>query len=204
MISFAVAVTLLIITPGPGVLSVAGIGSAFGIKKGARYICGLCLGNNLVSALVITGVSPIILSYPFARTVLTILSAAFFLYLAYKIATSGVELTFIKTKTAPGIVAGIIFQLVNPKAYAVNTAIFAGFVVEASNFLSEIATKIVIFNLIWIPIHFVWLYLGVSIVQLRLGPKTQKQTNFGMAFLLLIVVALMILFGSDPSKSVFS
>ena len=152
MISFVIGVTLLIITPGPGVLSVAGTGSSFGFQTGFRYIVGLFLGNNLVSLLVITGLAPMILSYPFARSIMILLSAAFLLYLAYKIAAFGLELAFIKTKLRPGTIAGIVFQLVNPKAYAVNTAIFSGFALTADSFLYEVVIKLLIYNLIWLPI----------------------------------------------------
>ena len=47
MIAFGLAVFLLIITPGPGVLSTAGVGAAFGWHQGLFYIAGLCLGTNL-------------------------------------------------------------------------------------------------------------------------------------------------------------
>ncbi|MEM8839697.1 MAG: LysE family translocator, partial [Pseudomonadota bacterium] len=40
MLFFAAAVFGLIITPGPGVLSTAGVGSAYGFRPGARYIAG--------------------------------------------------------------------------------------------------------------------------------------------------------------------
>ena len=38
MLTFAAAVFLLIITPGPGVLSTAGVGAAFGWRKGLFYL----------------------------------------------------------------------------------------------------------------------------------------------------------------------
>ena len=46
MIEFAIAFFFLIISPGPGVLSTAGVGSAFGYKPGARYVGGLFIGTN--------------------------------------------------------------------------------------------------------------------------------------------------------------
>ena len=44
MLSFAAAVLFLIITPGPGVLSTAGVGSGFGFRAGLGYVGGLFLG----------------------------------------------------------------------------------------------------------------------------------------------------------------
>ncbi|MGB0853473.1 MAG: LysE family translocator, partial [Pikeienuella sp.] len=36
MLTFAAAVFFLLITPGPGVLSLAGVGASFGYRAGAR------------------------------------------------------------------------------------------------------------------------------------------------------------------------
>ena len=55
MLTFALAVFLLIITPGPGVLSTAGVGAAFGWRQGLYYVGGLCAGTNLVALAVIQG-----------------------------------------------------------------------------------------------------------------------------------------------------
>jgi threonine/homoserine/homoserine lactone efflux protein len=46
MLTFAITVFLLIVTPGPGVLSTAGFGAAYGYKKSLRYVFGLFLGTT--------------------------------------------------------------------------------------------------------------------------------------------------------------
>jgi len=43
MLTFTLAVFLLIITPGPGVLSLGGVGAAYGWRQGFRYLFGLFL-----------------------------------------------------------------------------------------------------------------------------------------------------------------
>ncbi|HEC70944.1 MAG TPA: LysE family translocator, partial [Roseobacter sp.] len=40
MLQFALAVFFLIVTPGPGVLSTAGVGAAFGFRAGLAYVVG--------------------------------------------------------------------------------------------------------------------------------------------------------------------
>ena len=86
MLTFAAAVFLLIITPGPGVLSTAGVGAAFGWRQGLFYVGGLCAGTNLVSLAVISGLAAIILAEPVVRTVLLFASSAYLGYLALRIA----------------------------------------------------------------------------------------------------------------------
>ena len=69
MIIFAFGVFFLIITPGPGVLSTAGVGTAYGFRSGIRYVFGLFLGTNIVALLVISGLASVIFSYPIVRII---------------------------------------------------------------------------------------------------------------------------------------
>ena len=59
-------------------------------------------------------------------------------------------------------------------------------------FALETTLKLIIFNLVWIPTHFVWLYSGVKLNTLNLSNNTQRLINLFMAGCLLTVVALSI------------
>lgn len=190
MLSFAAAVFFLIITPGPGVLSTAGVGAAYGARGGLRYVAGLWIGNNLVLAAVITGLAAIVLSVPVVRWVLMALSMGYLVYLAARIAFAGAKVAFIEAKSAPGIRAGVLLQAINPKAYAVNTAFVSAFSYAPGNLLFETATKALIINVIWIPIHLAWLWAGVALHRLDLSDRTQRAINIGMAASMLAVVLL--------------
>lgn len=190
MITFALAVFALIITPGPGVLSVAGVGSAFGFAPGARYIGGLFVGNNLVALAVVSGMAAIIQANENIRVVLMVASVGYLTYLAYRIAFAGSRIGFSEANKAPGFWSGLILQPVNPKAYAVNTAFFTGFPFWPQSLFVETALKIVILNMIWLPIHFIWLYAGMALHRLDLDPRVQRRINFAMAASLLAAVAL--------------
>ncbi len=190
MLTFAAAVFFLIITPGPGVLSAAGVGSGFGYRPGVRYVGGLFVGNNLVALAVVSGIAAIVLSLPGMRTVLLYASAAYLLYLALKIAFSGSRIAFIHAERAPGFFNGVALQAINPKAYAVNTAFFSGFAFWPSNLLTETIIKFAILNAIWVPIHFLWLAAGVTVRRFELGQRAQFAINVVMAISMLAVVAL--------------
>jgi len=103
---------LLIITPGPGVLSLAGVGAAYGFRAGLRYFTGLFIGTNLVALAVVTGLAALILASTAIRTVLMIASTAYLLYLAYKIATAGSRIGFKAASRQPGIRDGVALQLI--------------------------------------------------------------------------------------------
>ena len=61
---FLIAVLFLLTTPGPGVLSTAGVGAAFGYRAGLSYVGGLFVGSNLTLCLVISGIAAVILAVP--------------------------------------------------------------------------------------------------------------------------------------------
>ncbi|NVK02456.1 MAG: LysE family translocator [Oceanospirillaceae bacterium] len=191
MLTFALAVFLLIVTPGPGVLSLAGVGAAFGWRTGTRYLLGLWLGTNLVSLAVISGVAAVILADPIIRTLLLIASAAYLGFLALRIALAGARVAFIHMET-PGFVTGITLQLINPKAYAVNTTLFSSFAFYPESFAIETAIKLVVTNIIWLILHFFWLWMGVRVNRLNLAPATQRRINLVMASCLMGVVALSV------------
>ena len=191
MIAFALAVFLLLITPGPGVLSLAGVGAAFGWRQGISYLSGLFIGNNLVCIAVISGLATLILANPSIRIILLVVSAAYLGYLAFRIAFSDTKIAFIQMPK-PGLITGTTIQLINPKAYAVHITLFSGFAFYPTDFFIETAIKLSIANLTWILIHFLWLYLGVKINQLELPEKTQRIINVFMAICLLAVVGLSV------------
>ena len=192
MLTFFVAVVLLVTSPGPGVLSLAGVSAAYGYRSGLRYMIGLWVGNNLVGIAVASGLAAIMLAEPRIRTVFAIASSAYLLWLAYKIAFAGARVAFIERPTPPGIGGGILLQVINPKAYAVTTAIFANFAFMPDRPGLEIAVKFAIFNAVWVVAHFLWLWVGATIQRLDLPPRTQRAINIGMALAMLTVVAMAI------------
>ncbi len=193
MIIFSIAVFFLLITPGPGVLSTAGVGSTYGYRSGIRYVFGLFLGTNIVALLVISGLASIIFSYPIIRNISLFSSSIFFLYLALNIILKGSKLNFLKSQIIPGIKHGIVLQLINPKAYIVNLAFYSGFAFYSSNFLIEILLKLLISNLIWIPIHFIWLHAGVLFYELSLSENIKNIIRYMMGVSLIFVVILSLI-----------
>ena len=194
MLTFAISVFLLIVTPGPGVLSTAGFGAAYGFNKSLRYVFGLFIGTNLVFFAVATGLIAILLSLPSLRIFLLILSTCYLFYLASKIALAGSKISFIKAKSPPGIISGILLQAINPKAYVVNTTFVSGFAFYQSSFAVELIIKFFIMNSIWIPLHLLWLYVGTVLYELNLSNRNQRIINLMMSISMVIVVVISILY----------
>ena len=189
MLTFAIVSLLMFITPGPGVLSLAGVGAAFGWRHGLRYMAGLFAGHFLVSIAVLTGLAAIILAEPFIRRLLLLASAGYLGYLALRIALAGSKISFIQIN-APGFMTGMTLQFINPKAYAVHTTFFTGFAFYPDSFVVETGLKLIIMNAIWISLHLCWLYAGCKLNELNLPDKTQKLINIFMAICLVAVVGM--------------
>ncbi len=176
---FTFAVFLLLVTPGPGVLSTAGVGSGFGSRAGLVYLIGLFLGTNLVALAVVGGYAALVLSIPYVRWVLMAGSFGYLLWLALKIAMAGRKLSWIESEKPPGIHGGILLQ-----------AIFSGFPFEGISLFQETLWKFLIFNLVWIPIHFLWLFAGVTLNRMNLSERHQFLINSGMSVAMVGVVVL--------------
>ena len=190
MLAFAAAVFFLIISPGPGVLSTAGVGAAYGYRNGLAYVAGLFAGSNLVAMLVISGVAATALALPWLRTTLLIASLGYLLWLAWRIVSAGAQIGFIEARTPLGFWNGLALQPINPKAYVVNTTLFTGFSFMPDALWLETAIKLLIMNLIWIPLHLGWLGAGISLRRLDLGPQAQRRVNIAMALSMLVAVGL--------------
>ena len=191
MFAFILAVFLLILTPGPGVLSLAGVGAAFGWRQGLKYQIGLFLGYNVAFLAAIFGLSTIMLGNPAIRILLLLVSSSYLGYLALRIALAGAKITFINI-SAPGLLTGLTFQLINPKVYAVNMTILSGFAFYPQSFLVETCLKFLVTNVVWILLHSLWLFIGIRINQLELSKQSQININIFMAVSLIVVVGLSI------------
>ncbi len=190
MLTFTIAIFLMIITPGPGVLSLAATGSGFGWKAGVLYLAGLFIGTNTVLVFVVTGFKGFLFEIPWVEPVFLIISLSYLTWIAWRIASAGNEIKFKKSKNEPTFFEAIFLQIINPKAYLVNGILFAGFPLKNFSLQQEVLIKALIINLVWIPVHFFWLWLGIKLRQWGLNKGKQAIVNKVMAFCLLVVIGL--------------
>ena len=124
---------------------------------------------------------------PFVEPLFLIISLTYLTWIAWRIAFSNNETTIKSIKKEPTFFEAIFLQLINPKAYLVNGVLFAGFPIENFNLKEIILTKIIIINLVWIPVHFFWLWLGIRLRSWGLESGKQKTVNKFMGLSLLLL-----------------
>ncbi|WP_299417818.1 LysE family translocator [uncultured Sulfitobacter sp.] len=193
MFEFVIAVFFLLITPGPGVLTTAGIGAAFGYRAGLGFVVGLMLGGFITMMIVISGLAAVVLAVPSLRMVLLLASVGYLVYLAWRIASAGSKIGFRPAAKPLGFANGLALQFINPKAYVVATTLFSGFAFMPDAPVWEVVLKILVFNAIWVPVHLVWLGAGATLGSMDLSLPVQRVINIGMAVSLLVVVAVALI-----------
>ena len=192
MIVFALAVSLLMLTPGPAVLMLVNIGVNFGFSKGIPFTIGVITGANLVAISVIFGLATIILSYPTLRLILLISSSIYLLYLTIRIFTQNPQKSLKQGAGKLRFLDGVALQIINPKNYIVQITLFSGFLIWDKYFFFEAITKLLIANLIWLPMHLLWLLLGAAVKEFEVTKKNRQLVNILMALLMLFFLILAI------------
>jgi len=190
MITYIIISFLMMVTPGPGVLSLAGVGAGFGWRVGIMYLIGLFLGTNGVALFVVLGFKQFLFEIDGVELTFLILSLSYLSFLSWRIATSDNKTGFKQSLKAPRLYEGIFLQFINPKAYVVQGHLFIVLSLGMSTYDLEIITKFIIVNSIWIPIHFFWLWLGISLKKWSLASNKQLWVNRGMGLALFSVVIL--------------
>ncbi len=190
MVTYVIISFLMMVTPGPGVLSLAGVGAGFGWRVGIMYLIGLFLGTNGVALLVVLGFKQFLFNIDGVEFTFLFLSLSYLSFLSWRIATSDNKTGFKQSFKSPKLYEGVFLQFVNPKAYVVQGHLFVVLSLGILPYNLEIITKFIIVNSIWIPIHFFWLWLGISLKKWSLASNKQIWVNRGMGLALFAVVVL--------------
>ena len=133
------------------------------------------------------------ISYPPLRSILLAVSAAYLLYIAFRIATSDGGVAIVAAERPLRFANGILLQIINPKAYAVMTALFTGFAIHPQNTLVESLVKAAVFTAISVPVHLLWLYMGATLKRLAFSARAARGINIAMALAMIAVVILAVL-----------
>ncbi len=174
---------------GPATLSVAGVGAAFGLRRGLRYFLGVVLGTAGALVAVATGVTALLLAAPALAAALTIAAALYILYLAWKIATAPVGAALAR-ETPPRFVVGLALALANPKAFAAFGALFAGHPLLPDDPAADAVLKVAALTLVILVSCSAWLAFGAAFARVLGDPVVGRWINRLFAVMLIASVAL--------------
>lgn len=181
LLGFVLAGIALAGSPGPATLSLAATGAAFGARRGLGYMAGIVIGMVAVMGITATGVVGVLLA------------AAYFAYLAFRIATAP-PLTESTQQRQPSFGGGVFLSLVNPKGYAAMAALFSGFVLIPERLELDVAAKVIVLAAIITAVNIAWLIAGAALTRFFQAPGTNRAINVTFAALLVAFVAFALLF----------
>ena len=184
---FLLTTFVLVGSPGPNTLSVAAVGAAYGNRRGLPYLVGICFGVSLVVALVGSGMAALVLSFPGVAPIVTLLAAAYLLYLAYRIATARpIVREAVQGMSKPPVwYAGFALALANPKAYAAVGASFSQHTLLPHSAWQDTLLKSVLFMAAIVLVNLLWLRVGAAISSHLADTRMSRRVNIGFAVLLL-------------------
>jgi threonine/homoserine/homoserine lactone efflux protein len=180
-------------SPGPATLSVAALGSAFGVARSLPYLAGICAGTATVLVIIATGITGLVFTIPGAVPVLTVAAAAYILYLAWRIATAPPPAQRQAGGTAPSLAGGYLLAVANPKAYAAIGAVYSSIVVVAGSAAADAAAKLAALTLLIVAVNTTWLLFGSLFARFLSSPRLGRAINVGFAVLLVASVAAAVL-----------
>lgn len=192
LLPFVLAALALTASPGPATLSLAATGAAFGVGRGSTFLAGLMAGLVVVMAIAASGVTGLILTVPGAAEAIGVVAAAYILYLAWRIAAAPPLADDDGTARPPRFAAGVVLQLVNPKAYAAMAALFSGFALLEAEPLWDAVVKIAALFAMVLATNTCWLLAGAGLTRVFRSPSANRAINVAFATMLVASVALVL------------
>ncbi len=178
--------------PGPATISLVAAGLVRGVRRSFPYLFGIIVGTTLVLVAVATGITAALLAVPTVGSVLIWISVAYFLWLAYHIATAPPLSKLTGASNAFSLMGGAILGIANPKAWVAIAAVFAS-VHLADAPTNDAGAKIVVLTVMIIVICATWLVAGRSIAPLLRDPRRARLVNAALAVGLVGATALAML-----------
>jgi len=186
LLSLVVASLLVMGSPGPSTISVTAVGAAFGLGRSLAYAAGLVAGTLGVLLAVATGVVALLMAEPRLAPLLLVASAAYILYLAFRIATAPPLSRDDNEAAAPSFAGGLLLAVANPKAYVAIAAVFAASALGT-------AVKIAVLGAMIVVIHAAWLLAGAAFARIFRDPVWSRRVNLGFAAALVATTAYAIM-----------
>lgn len=185
-------------SPGPATLSLAAVGAAFGVRAGLRFLCGIMAGNMTVLAMLATGITGLVLAVPEIKIAITILAAAYILYLAYRIASAPPVVSRQADARAPAFTEAYFLAIANPKAYAALGAVYSGntLLTEGlgdTTLFVDSGAKLLVMLCVMITVNGSWLMFGSAFASVLTEPAKSRAANIGFSVLLVASVILTVL-----------
>ena len=181
--AFVVFALVTLFTPGPNNVMLMSTGLNFGFRRALPAAWGVTLGFSFMVLLVGLGLGAVFDAYPAIYTGLKYAGAAYLLFLAWQIATSG-PVKGGETRGRPiSFLEAVAFQWVNPKGWAMVVGAITTYAGVAS-FPFNISLMAALFGIFGLASSTTWVLFGTGLRRLITEPRAVRFFNLIMAILL--------------------
>jgi len=181
LISFALATSVLAISPGPDNIYVLVQSIKNGKSYGLATVCGLITGCIIHTTLLAFGVSVIIKENKTLFFIIKLLGAVYLLFLAYKVVKSdgqlNLESEITPKKSLKGLfVQGFFMNVLNPKVTIFFLAFFPGFLFSES---MNTVGQFYILGGIFMLVSFI-IFSAIALLAAQIKTFTLSHKNAGL------------------------
>ncbi|WP_421853976.1 LysE family translocator [Oricola sp.] len=180
-------------SPGPNNMMMLTSGVRVGTRRSLPLAFGVACGMAILLTAVGLGLGAMFQIVPALKLVMRALSAAFLIWLAWKIATAGPLRPPEDGAPILGFRTGLLFQWINPKSWAVTTSAVATYLPEGGG-LPFVVAGAAILGTVALCTTTIWIIFGGYLSRFLHDPRRATIFNIAMAVLLL-ASTLPILFG---------
>ena len=171
-------------TPGPNIILLTISGVKFGIKETYPHLLGVVIGTGFLAAISLLGVNTTILMAPILELILKIVSITWITYLALQLLIKD-YIENGESKSRPfKFSEAALFQLINPKLWALTLSATAGFNLDGSVFFKTLFYFILFATVNFMVCSF-WLVFGSYV------SKYLKRKIIWRCFMYLMALFLM-------------
>ena len=189
--TFAIFAASQVGTPGPANMALLATGARYGFRAALPFVAGVAVGKQFIIWPIGFGLMQLAEQAPGLFTALKWASAAYILWLAWKVANLRLSPNR-EVSGAPGFLAGLIVHPLNPKAWGLIVAGFTNFVTPDTPALKATATIALILFLCQCVLHPIWAYSGDRIAHAVAGTRIEPYLMFGLAALTALSVLLVL------------
>ena len=183
LLAFAGFAFVSSITPGPNNTMLLASGVNYGFRRTVPHIAGISLGCVFMLILVGLGLGQVFAAVPQFYDVLRYAGAAYLLWLAWKIATSGPMVDQKATGRPLTFLQAAAFQWVNPKAWIMVVGAASTYA-PRDDFGRNVIVLAILLGLVNAPSICVWAGFGTALRPLLSRPSRVRAFNVIMALLL--------------------
>lgn len=145
-------------SPGPNVVMLTTSGARFGFRATLPHLLGVPIGTGLLAAASVLGVQSILFALPTIEFTIKLISALWILWLSWKLINASRAKAQDRDRPFTFFQA-ILFQVVNPKVWAVALAASAGFSIDLNTW-AEAVRLFLGFSLINLFVCLFWTTAG--------------------------------------------